>query len=116
MDGLEQKLDAILSDPESMGKIMDLAKGLGLTPSSSPPAENVPVSPIASAAANSEPLQELSSLFSSLSGQSLDSKHTALLNALRPYLRPARQERLDRAIQTAKLVKTAKLAMRQFHP
>ncbi len=117
MDGLEQKLDAILSDPESMQKIMDLAKGLGL---SSPPrsenGETPPPPPQSANSLGSEPLMGLGTLLSSFSGQSLDSKHTALLNALRPYLRPERQERLDRAIQTAKLVKTAKLAMRQFNP
>ena len=36
---MEQKLGAILSDPASMSKIMELAKGLGLNPPGQPAAE-----------------------------------------------------------------------------
>lgn len=117
MDGLEQRLDSILSDPESMGKIMELAKSLGLSSSSvegsnaqethspSPPDTTIPS------------MGNLGALLSSFSGQSApDDKQTIFLKALRPYLRPERRDRLDRAIQTAKLVKTAKFAMRQFMP
>ena len=49
-----------------------------------------------------------------MGSQGPDDKQTALLKALRPYLRPERQDRLDRAIQTARMVKAAKQAMKQF--
>lgn len=121
MDGIEQKLGAILSDPASMSKLMDLAKGLGLNPPDQPepPQESAaPESPLPSKAALPD-LQlpqaaALGSLFSAMGGQGPDDKQTALLKALRPYLRPERQDRLDRAIQTARMVKAAKQAMKQF--
>ena len=121
MDGMEQKLGAILSDPESMSKIMELAKGLGLNPpmqdSSAAPAEAKESNPDpAPATPAASPMSGLGALLSSMSNQSPDDKQTALLKALRPYLRPERQDRLDRAIQTAKMVKTAKQAMKQFMP
>ena len=119
MDGLEQRLDSLLSDPESMAKIMDLAKSLNLSPTSqNDTSEDTTVSKETHTEAVAQfPLANLGSLLSEFSGQGLrDDKQTALLKALRPYLRPERQDRLDRAIQTARMVKTAKLAMRQFMP
>lgn len=128
MDGMEQKLGAILSDPSSMSKIMELAKGLGLNPPSS--SEAVPT-----AQSNSEPTDNveqsapsapptaspvlptaasLGSLLSAFGGNVPDDKQTTLLKALRPYLRPERRDRLDRAVQTARMVKAAKQAMKQF--
>lgn len=118
MDGLEQKLDSILSDPESMAKIMELAQSLNLSPDSNS---------ISTAAVDSEekqtnhapqfPFANLGPLLSEFSGQGFrDDKQTTLLKALRPYLRPERQDRLDRALQAARMVKTAKLAMKQFMP
>ena len=132
MDQMEQRLEAILSDPSSMNKIMELAKGLGLDPGSAPfsvpqtgvsdpqPPERS-VSPTPSSGTSAGPMPgtpgtSLNSLLSAMGGQITDDKQTSLLKALRPYLRPERQDRLDRAIQTAKMVRLAKQAMRQFTP
>ena len=70
MDGLEQKLDSILSDPESMAKIMELAQSLNLSPDSNS---------ISTAAVDSEekqtnhapqfPFANLGPLLSEFSGQ-----------------------------------------------
>ena len=118
MDGMEQKLGAILSDPASMSKIMELAKGLGLNPPGLPAAEaSGPAQPEPKPSLPDLPLPQaaaLGSLLSAMGGQGPDDKQTALLKALRPYLRPERQDRLDRAIQTARMVKAAKQAMKQF--
>ena len=110
MDGIEQRLEAILSNPESMGKIMELAKGLGLEPSNTQ--EEVTQT---STVPMSNMLGNIAPLLSASNQQGLDGRQTALLNALRPYLRPERQDRLNKAIQAAKLVKTAKLALGQFN-
>ena len=124
---MEQKLGAILSDPASMSKIMELAKGLGLNPPGQPSQPDPPGLPAAEASGSAQhgpkpslpDLQlpqaaALGSLFSAMGGQGPDDKQTALLKALRPYLRPERQDRLDKAIQTARMVKAAKQAMKQF--
>ncbi len=115
---MEQKLGAILSDPASMSKIMELAKGLGLNPPGQPAAEaSGPAQPGPKPSLPDLPLPQaaaLGSLLSAMGGQGPDDKQTALLKALRPYLRPERQDRLDRAIQTARMVKAAKQAMKQF--
>ena len=125
MDGIEQKLGAILSDPASMSKIMELAKGLGLnsaapdgasTPTAAAESSPDPAPAAAAPTATTSPMAGLGALLSSIGNQAPDDKQTALLKALRPYLRPERQDRLDRAIQTAKMVKTAKQAMKQFMP
>jgi len=39
------------------------------------------------------------------------SRHTELLNALRPFLRPERQQSLDRAMRMAKLSNLARFAL-----
>ena len=118
---MEQKLGAILSDPASMSKIMELAKGLGLNPPGQPglPAAEAsgPAQPGPRPAMPDLQLPQaaaLGSLFSAMGGQGPDDKQTALLKALRPYLRPERQDRLDKAIQTARMVKAAKQAMKHF--
>ena len=105
---MEQKLGAILSDPASMSKIMELAKGLGLNPPGQPSQPDPPGLPDAEASGPAQPgprpampdLQlpqaaALGSLFSAMGGQGPDDKQTALLKALRPYLRPERQDRLE---------------------
>ena len=113
MGDLDEKLNAILGNPEAMGQIMALANSLGVggseTGSQQVREESQPCS-------NGE---ETSDLFSALGEidprmiqmgmrvlreyQSGDDKKTALLNALRPFVREERWEKLDRAIQIAKL-------------
>ncbi len=144
MDQMEQKLGAILSDPASMSKIMELARGLGLNPQSAQPesapgqsaqAQTYPSpaqaqpAPAAQASfatsASGQPQgnpfaaqglggNPIGTLLSAMGNQGGDDKQTLLLKALRPYLRAERQERLDRAIQTARMVRIAKQAMKQF--
>ena len=118
MDEIEQRLNSILSDPASMSKIMELAQGLGLNspaPAAAPEASAAPAAPPpVPAGPPAGGLSALAPLLSSLGKQSGDDRQTALLKALRPYLRSERQERLDQAIQAARMVKIAKQAMRQF--
>ena len=99
MDGLEDKLSAILSDPEAMGKISDMAKSLfgGREEDGHARAE----------ADDENLLQRAKQL---LRGNSLRSDETALLAALRPFLSEERRARLDRAIKIARLASLARLA------
>lgn len=89
---INEKLNQILNDPGSMQQIMELAASLGGSP------EQLPVMPdtirnVLQQANRTDPRQE------------------ALIRALLPYLRPGRQERLERAMQIARLSHLAEFAL-----
>ena len=126
MAGLEEQLDHILSDPAAMGQIAALAKSLGLgggaageTSAPAPPAPTEGPAPAegqaAPAAAPAGPQLDprLLRLGSRLLAeyQRPDQKGAALLAALRPFVKPARYARLDRAIQIARLSRVIRVAM-----
>ncbi len=95
MDGLEEKLSALLSDPEAMGKISEMAKSL--FPAG---AEE--------AAKDDESLARRAAKL--LRSRALDPDEAALLGALRPFLSAERRRRLDRAVKIARLASLASLA------
>ena len=86
MAEFDDKLNSILSNPDAMAQIMQLAQSLsGGTGGNN--AANAPPPP------PSQP--EL--------GGARDSNARQLLYALRPYLKPERQEKVERALQLARL-------------
>ena len=97
MDGLEDKLNSILSDPDAMGRIAEMAKSL-----------------MGGEAGAAEPQEADEGLVRRavklLRGRALNSDETALLGALRPFLSDERQRRLDRALKIARLASLASLA------
>lgn len=101
MDQMEDKLGAILNNPQLMGQIMNMAQSLGQSqPSSPPPKEenqNLP---------NFDPamLQTLSSM-AIKSG--IDGNQQALLRALNPYLSGRKVEKLEKAMRAAKMARMA---------
>lgn len=131
MADLEDTLNNILSDPDAMGQIMALAGKLGLDGTGPSPAEapeeaedeaNAPQDVPASAGPPSGPA-DFSALFDqaqlgqlgrlvSLFHQGGDPQAEALMDALRPYLRPDRQAKLDRAKRLAGLSRAARQAYR----
>lgn len=104
MDDLEKTLQNVLSDPQMMQKIMGLAQSLGGPPpeSSSEPAqeEAQPKMP----ELDLSMIQKLSGL---LGRTGIDSQQKALLSALKPYMSSARVQKLQRAMQAAKLAELA---------
>lgn len=127
MAEFDEKLNSLLSNPEAMAQIMQMAQSLSggqaqqapqqppQQPAQPPPPPPSPVQP---------PIPSGGDLFSSLSGltgnidptmltkllpliQELgsqnDSNARQLLYALRPYLKPERQEKIERALQLARL-------------
>ena len=108
MDGdLNGLIQSVLSDPEQMAQITKLAQGLmgeGAPPEA--PAQEKP------------PREDGSGLLSSLgkafSGDRERSRSTALLMAMRPYMRPEKQEKLDRAMKLARMVSVVGTVMRQY--
>lgn len=127
MADLEETLNSLLSDPNAMGQIMDLAGKLGLgggepepeaDPEPDPGQDSPPPGQDAFSALGpllSDPSQllKLGKLLEVLqSGSQLSSEATALLTALRPFLRADRQRKLDRAMRLAGLSQAARQAYR----
>ena len=99
MDNLEEKLGAILSDPDMMQKIQAMAQSLG---QSSPP----PPAAQANPAPSIDPalLQKLSG-FTGQTG--IDKNQQALLHALCPYISQNKVSKLEKAMRAAKMARLA---------
>ena len=97
MDEMEQKLGAVLKNPELMQKIMSMAQSLGQP--AQPPQEPSPAPE-----ADFAMLQRLSRL-ARQSG--IDAQQRALLTALKPYLSSERVSKLEKAMRAAKLARLA---------
>lgn len=94
MEGMEEKLGAILSNPEMMQKIMSIAQNFSAPqpPPEKPPQPQLPFDPAL--------VQKVLPL---LQGSGIDGNQRALLRALSPYLSEDRIARLERAMRAAKL-------------
>ncbi len=128
MSDFEDTLGSILGDPDAMAKIMSLAQSIGGTPASAE--ENVPSPPVPAPTVAESPPPDLSSLMGVLgnidpqliqTGLQLytefsqgEDERVALLLALRPFLKEARQTKLDRAIQIARLTRLLRVGFRLF--
>ena len=115
MAEFDDKLNSLLSNPDAMSQIMQLAQSLSGGGQDAPP-PSPPPPPI-----SSTPKSESGDIFSSLLGntdpslfikllpliQELGSQQNSnarqLLYALRPYLKEDRQEKVERALQLARL-------------
>ena len=124
MAEFDEKLNQILSDPGAMAQIMQLAQSLGgdaSAPPSPPPASSKPpsgdngASLLSSLAGGIDPamLTKLLPLVRELGGKQ-DSNARALLYALRPYLKEERQEKVERALQLARLFHLGKTLLAQW--
>ena len=122
MSELEDKLNSLLSDPNAMAQVMQLAQNLsgGSTAGGPPP-------PQGGAADGTPNAGDLNAMLSQLTG-GLDpallsrllpvvsqmnrpesSETSALLCALQPFLRDKRRDKVARAAQLAKLIHLAKV-------
>ena len=103
MDGMEEKIGAILNNPEMMQQIMSMAQALGQ--SQNPPPQETPKKE-SSSLSDFDPgmLQKLSG-FARQSGVTSDEQ--ALLKALRPYLSRDRVGKLEKAMRAAKMARFA---------
>lgn len=136
MAELEDKLNAILGNPEAMGQIVNIAKALtadggGSAPARPPSdpieAEYVPVegesahtvtpdfaaNPLA-ALGELDPrlIQTAMRLFTEYNAS--DGRKTALLAALKPFLKEERLAKVDKAVQIAKLSRVIRVAFQMF--
>ena len=101
-EGLEEKLQQLLNDPDSMAQIMSLAQSFGAAQQTAQPQPAVP--PIDDGA-----MRAILSMMQQL--QRTDSRQEALLSALKPYLAPERREKIDRAAQIARISRLASSAL-----
>ena len=131
MSEFDEKLNALLSDPNSMAQIMQLAQSLsGGSGPASPPPPPQPDPPRQTPPPPDPPRQPpppaggdpLSGLLGGVDpkllvrllpllqelGRDSDSNARQLLTALRPYLRPERQDRVEWALQLARLIHLGK--------
>lgn len=115
MAEFDEKLNNILGNPDAMAQIMQLAQSLSggqeSQQSTPPPPPQSPPSPspgggdlLSSLSGGLDPklLMRLMPLIQELGGQQ-DSNARQLLFALRPYLKEERQEKVERALQLARL-------------
>lgn len=114
MADLEETLQSLLSDPETMGQIQALAGQLGLGGSGSAQEEpQAAPDPDPSPALDPESLGQMGRLLELFqASRRADPQADALIAALRPYLRPERQRKLDQAVQLAGLSRAARQAYR----
>ena len=103
MDELGEKLDALLHDPQQLGRIAQLASSLvGDGGETQPPSEPQP-----------EPgfdAGQLRRMLSAVRGSGRDSASRHLLEAMKPYLAEKRRRKIDRAMKLARLASLAELA------
>ncbi len=120
MSEFDDKLNKILSSPEDMEKILNMARSL--TGASSAPAEGggeqAPATPdlgsISSALGDLDP--KLFRMVTRLASEykSGNNDKSALLNAMKPYLREDRHAKIDKAAEIAKLARLAKVAFSEL--
>ncbi len=101
MDGMEEKLGAILNNPQMMQQIMSMAQAMGQSTPEKPPEQP---SPPALPQIDPAMLRRLSGLTQQ---GSIDNNQQALLKALGPYLSRDRVGKLERAMRAAKMAKLA---------
>lgn len=104
-EGLEDKLQQLLNDPDSMAQIMSLAQSFGASQPQEQPQAAVPPIDDGMMRAIVGMMQQL---------QQTDSRQDALLCALKPYLAPERREKIDRAAQIARLSRLAGSALQNY--
>lgn len=105
MEGMEEKLNAILGNPQMMQQIMSMAQAMGQQeeqkPEPPPPQNNSPGLDLAM-------IQKLSGIARQ---SSIDKNQQNLLRALGPYLSRERITKLERAMRAAKIAGIASTAL-----
>lgn len=125
MSEWEEKLNTLLSDPDAMAQVMSMAQNLSQQLGAkdgdpAAPGEDAADSGASDPGSSAPP--DLSSLLGSLDPAAIrkltpllsqlnrpeSGETAAFLRAMRPFLKPERQEKIDRAAQLARLIHLAK--------
>ena len=126
-EGFEEKLNAILGDKHAMGQIMALAQSLSGTqpqPAEGPEEEPVVYTPDEEVEGHAEESMDFGSVLSAIDPAMLqmgmrlireynrnDDDAAALLCALRPFIKPSRYARLDKATRAARLTRVVRVLL-----
>jgi len=104
MDGMEEKLNAILGNPQMMQQIMSMAQAMGQQeePKPEPPPQNN------GGGLDLAMIQKLSGIARQ---SSIDKNQQNLLRALGPYLSRERITKLEKAMRAAKIAGIASTAL-----
>lgn len=114
MGEFEDKINNILSSPEDLEKIMSIAKSFS-SGQDSKAQEDSPNPGLGAlggldlGSLDPKMLQMMGTMMREYSSSS-DSKNLALISAMKPYLKQDRHEKVDKAIQLAKMAKIARVA------
>lgn len=100
MSELEEKLGAVLNNPQLMQQLMSIAQTMGQPPQEAPAKKPDPQIP----SLDPKILQQLSGLARQ---GSVDANQQALLKALSPYLSQERVSKLERAMRAARMAGAA---------
>lgn len=120
MAEFEDKLGAILNDPQAMQQIMSLARSLGggasspsLPPEQAQTAEFEPVTDDASplSGLNLDPRLLEVGMKAISAYQDPSNEKAALLLALRPFVKEERYKKVDKAVQIARISKAIRAAL-----
>lgn len=113
MSEFEDRLNSILGDPAQMEKITAMAQSLlgAQEPLKSEP--KLKGTPSSGMLENLDPAM-LGRLGGALGRVNRSDEKRALLEALKPYLSPRRQEKLERAMKLAKMIGVAGVAFEMF--
>lgn len=103
MSEMEERLNALLSNPQLMQQIASMAQAMGEQPNHAAPEEKEP----SAAPASSFDPKLLQAMVQTVGQTGIDSNQKTLLHALSPYLSPYRVQKLERAMQAAKLAGAA---------
>jgi len=123
LNDFEEKLNSILSNPDAMAQVMNLAQSLGSnmpgaasSPPQGPPPKPEPIT------GNTADTSRIGDLFSGIDpslikrllpllgelNRSGGDERLQLLYALRPFLKPERQDKVERAVKAARLIHLGK--------
>lgn len=113
MDDVNEKLNALLSDPGSMAQIMQLAQQLSgsmggdtAQPAATSPADPPPPPPSPLGGIDPQTIARYLPLLQELTRDT--SQTTQLLYALRPFLKDGKQNKVERAARLARLITIGK--------
>ena len=118
MDDVNEKLNALLSDPGSMAQIMQLAQQLSgsmggdtAQPAATSPAAPPPPPPSPLGGLDPQTIARYLPLLQELTRDT--SQTTQLLYALRPFLKDGKQDKVERAARLARLITIGKRFLKE---
>ncbi len=123
MADFSEMLNGILSNPQAIQQMMTLAQSLGLQGQGGQPQQAAPPAPppqqhpqVQQQIQQPDPAQLLQGFLQLSKQMGGDDRQLALFHALKPFLRPERAEKLDRAIQVAKISRLAGNTLQKLGP